>query len=119
MQRISWQRPRQCPLCGEVAFSVKHILVFRHFRKEIWTKVKALIGGKCSWDGSSVEEVLDRWLEDRTVNSDHHSLPLFVIWAVWITINEALFQDKEVILGSFFKLRGDYLSFEMSEKKDK
>lgn len=57
---------------------------------------KTITGGNRIWEGASVEDALEVWPKDQEVNKTQHSLPVFVLWAVWLMRNESLFQDTQV-----------------------
>eukprot|EP01018_Ginkgo_biloba_P013953 Gb_06775 [translate_table: standard] len=82
-----------CFLCRESVEYVLHILVKCHFSKEVWSAVGSL--GRCLvWDGNSLEEAWNTWFKSHDTPSEMITLPLHVMWGMWITRNEDIFKYK-------------------------
>lgn len=60
---------------------------------DVWKECSLLVGFQCRWVGGSVNEAWELWW--RTVaEKKHKSLPLLVIWGIWMARNSAIFQEK-------------------------
>jgi len=72
--------------------SINQISVQCYFTEVVCSATKSIISGKGVWD-EGTEETSEIWLEYQEVRSEaHRPLPCFILWVVWLTRNEFLFQ---------------------------
>lgn len=91
LQRRNWQGPGRFPLFLESSESSNHIFVECHFTKEVWRATKCITGEReLEWKHG--RKSLGNLAGRPRGKEEHQSLPCFVLWAVWLTRNEALFQ---------------------------
>jgi hypothetical protein len=64
----------------------------------VWLDLSQSYNQQFKWDKVSVLECLEAWLNDRA-NAYYKALPCYVLWGLWLTKNNMIFEGKEAQLG--------------------
>ena len=97
LQKRSFQGPGWCVLCKKELESISHLFITCPFSIAVWKECMSLVGMDYRWEGNSVNSALENWWRSVT-HKKLKSLPLLVIWGIWLARNGAIFQDKEFVL---------------------
>jgi len=87
--------PGWCCLCKSEEETTIHLFMHCRVMAEVWKECSILLGTQFRWSGTTLEEAWKDWIS----HSAYHetiSLPLIVIWGIWIARNSFIFKDKEV-----------------------
>jgi len=92
LQKRSINGPGWCVLCKRAGESITHLFIECSFAAEVWKACSLLMGQEMRWEGESVGNAWDLWWR-RTPQKKLKSLPLLIIWGIWLARNKAIFQD--------------------------
>lgn len=81
-----------CQVCGEGVEDIKHMLLECKVSKEIWS-LSLLDKFPEIEQNSTVQQFLQRIVEQNTVNLDH-TLPFFLGWRIWKMRNKVIYENK-------------------------
>eukprot|EP01018_Ginkgo_biloba_P000430 Gb_04206 [translate_table: standard] len=87
--------PSRSPLCKESEETINHLLLTCLYAISVWKEVGILSGLKVAWEGSTLEESLRKWCENRLAKFVL-ALPLIIAWGIWLMQNASLFQGIQV-----------------------
>jgi len=82
-------------MCKTEEETTIHLFMHCRFMAEVWKECSNLLGIQFRWDGTTLEEAWKAWISHSAYQGTI-SLPLIVIWGVWIARNSFIFKDKEV-----------------------
>jgi len=95
LQKKQMVGPGWCCLCKNAEESVSHIFLFCNYSAAVWEECAKLVGVNLKWEGTSLEQVWSNWVINPSFQ-DSKSLPLIVIWGIWLARNESIFSDKAI-----------------------
>jgi hypothetical protein len=75
-----------------------HLFVSCSFSKVVWKEMISNYNLQNQWDKPTLLECLESWITYRFVSS-YKALPCYVIWGIWLSRNNLIFEDKEAHLG--------------------
>jgi len=87
--------PGWCCLCKNEEETTIHLFMHCRFMADVWKECSNLLGIQFRWDGTTLEEAWKTWISFPAYQ-ESISLPLLVIWGIWLARNSSIFKDKEV-----------------------
>ena len=79
-------------MCKRELETTHHLFYTCSFSSAVWREVSTLVGFNCHWEGDSIGAAWESWWR-RTPQKHLKSLPLLVIWGIWLARNKAIFKD--------------------------
>jgi len=96
LQKRSFQGPGWCVLCKQDLETSTHLFLACPFSIAVWTECLRLVGMNLRWEGHTVNSAWERWWRNAP-NANLKTLPLLVIWGIWLARNGAIFQERASI----------------------
>jgi len=87
--------PGWCCLCKNEEESSYHLFMQCKYMTDVWGECSKLLGILFRWEGSSLEEAWKSWISYPAYH-ETCSLPILVIWGIWLARNSSIFRDKEI-----------------------
>eukprot|EP00253_Pinus_taeda_P008313 PITA_08313 len=94
LQRRAHHGPTWCVLCKSASESSDHLFLHCKAAIDLWTNIKNTINNGF-WAGQNIMEAWTEW-SIRHKGTKTISIPAIVIWHLWKTRNQIVFQDKPV-----------------------
>lgn len=85
--------PNICILCKKDEEDTTHLFVHCSFLVKTWSELQRLFDFQAEWTGINLDDCFYRWTQQ---NPTFKTLPIFVIWEIWRSINKALFESSSV-----------------------
>jgi hypothetical protein len=91
LQKQNFVGPGWCTLCKSEGESSIHLFLNCRYINKVWMEISRLLNLQCLWEGRDLEHSWHTWWN----NKDYKhlkSLPLLVIWGVWLARNSFIFK---------------------------
>jgi hypothetical protein len=100
------------PLCKNECESVDHLFIYCAFSKQVWEKIVLILNLQTSWDGNSLPNCFDNWVQkehnhlqlpsslpncfDNWVQKEHNhlQLPSLICWTTCLERNKGIFENR-------------------------
>jgi len=85
-----WSGPKICHLCKSESESINHLFINCTFSRQVWEKIVLNLKLQTIWDGNSLPNFFDRWVQKE---KKLMHLPSLICWAPWLERNTTIFEN--------------------------